>query len=123
MSTGRRVKRGDVVLLPIAFASGQGTKVRPAAVVQDDDLNRRLNSTVVAIVASVTGRATSEPSQLFVDVSTPDGQATGLLRTSTIKAEHLDTIDQRDITKTIGRLSDALLNELEGCINAALRLK
>lgn len=122
MSTGRKVKRGDVVLLPVAFVSGQGTKVRPAVVVQDDGLNRRLNSTVVAIVTSVTVRVTSEPSQLFVDVSTPDGQATGLLRNSTVKAEHLDTIDQRDIIKTIGRLSDTLLHDLEHCIKAALRL-
>ncbi|MCE9556884.1 MAG: type II toxin-antitoxin system PemK/MazF family toxin [Planctomycetes bacterium] len=123
MSTGRKVRRGDVVLLPVAFVSGQGTKVRPAVVVQDDDLNRRLNSTVIAIVTSVTVRAASEPSQLFVDVSTPEGQATGLLRNSTVKAEHLDTIDQRDIIKTIGRLSDTLLQDLEGCIKTALRLK
>ena len=31
------VSRGDVVLLPIAFVSGQGTKVRPAVVVQNDN--------------------------------------------------------------------------------------
>ena len=68
MNTGRKVKRGDVVLLPVAFVSGQGTKVRPAVVVQGDDLNRRLNSTVVTIVTSVTVRVASEPSQLFVDV-------------------------------------------------------
>ncbi len=32
-----KVNRGDVVLLPIAFVSGQGTKVRPAVVLQSDN--------------------------------------------------------------------------------------
>ncbi|MCE9545306.1 MAG: type II toxin-antitoxin system PemK/MazF family toxin [Planctomycetia bacterium] len=112
-----------MVLLPVAFVSGQGSKVRPAVVVQDDGLNARLNSTIVAIITSVNVRAAVERSQLFIDISKPDGQATGLLRSSTVKAEHIDTVDQRDIIRTIGHFSDDLILELDGCIKSALRLK
>lgn len=122
MSTGVRVSRGDVVLLPIAFVSGQGSKVRPAVVVQHDRLNAKLHSTVVAIITSTNQRAAAEPSQLFIDVSTPDGAQTGLLHNSTVKCEHLDTVDQRDIFRIIGRFSAALLQALESRLKAALDL-
>jgi len=123
MSTGpSKVSRGDGVLLRIAFVSGAGSKVRPALVVQDDNLNRRLNSTVVAIITTTNKRARQEPSQLLVDVTTPDGQMTGLLHESTVKAEHLDTVDQRDIVRTIGKFSDLLMAQVEGCIKSALRI-
>ena len=122
MTTGLKLSRGDVVLLPIAFVSGVGTKVRPAVVVQEDSLNRRLNSTIVAIITSTNRRAQQEATQLFVDVGTSEGQQTGLVHNSTVKAEHLDTVDQRDVVRIIGRFSDPLLNQLENCIKAALRL-
>ena len=117
-----KVSRGDVVLLPIAFVSGHGSKVRPAVVVQNDDLNVRLNSTVVAIITSTNQRASKEPTQLLVDTSSKDGKATGLLHDSTVKAEHLDT-DQRDILRVIGRFSDDLMRQLEVCITAALVIR
>ena len=120
MNMALRVSRGDVVLLPIAFVSGRGVKVRPAVVVQDDNLNQRLNSTVVAIVTSTSTRAHSEPSQLYIDIATPDGRQTGLLHDSTVKAEHLDTVDRRDIVRKIGTFSPALMQQLERCMKAAL---
>jgi mRNA interferase MazF len=122
MSTVSKVKRGDVVLLPIAFVSGQGSKVRPAVVVQNDGLNGRLNSTIVAVITTTNKRARIEASQMYVDLTTTDGQQTGLLYNSTVKAEHLDTIDQRDIVRTIGRFSASLIQQLEICIKAALEL-
>lgn len=122
MADSLKVSRGDVVLLPIAFVSGVGTKLRPAVVLQEDSLNQRLNSTVVAIVTTSNQRAHREPSQLFIDGSTPDEQQTGLLHDSTIKAEHLDTVDQRDILRVIGHLADNMMAIFETCVKSALRL-
>ena len=119
MKTGNSVNRGDVVLLPIAFVSGVGTKVRPAVVVQNDQLNRRLGSTVVAIITSTNSRAHSELSQVFIDVTTPDGKLTGLLHNSTVKVEHIDTVDQRDVMRTIGRFSPELMERVQQAIKAA----
>ncbi len=121
MSDAIKVKRGDVVLLPISFVSGAGTKVRPALVVQDDSLNRRLHSTIVAIITTTNKRVAAEPSQLFIDVATPDGRTTGLLHNSTVKGEHLDTVDQRDVFRVIGRFTDSLMQQVEVCIKSALR--
>jgi mRNA interferase MazF len=122
MKTGSSVVRGDVVLLPVSFVSGVGTKVRPAVVLQNDRLNHRLNSTVVAIITSTNARAHVEASQAFVDVSTPDGQRTGLLHNSTVKCEHVDTVDQRDIIRSIGQFSPTLMEQVELAIKAALDL-
>jgi mRNA-degrading endonuclease toxin of MazEF toxin-antitoxin module len=63
-----------------------------------------------------------EPTQLLIDVATVDGQQTGLVMNSTVKCEHLDTVDQRDIVRTIGSLSHALMQQLELCMKAALAL-
>lgn len=115
-----KVSQGDVVLLPIAFVSGRGSKVRPAVVVQNDTLNAKLNSTIVAIITSTNSRAATEPSQVFVDLNTPDGRQTGLLHDSTIKCEHIDTVDQRDIVRKIGVVSDALFDQIENGVKAAL---
>jgi mRNA-degrading endonuclease toxin of MazEF toxin-antitoxin module len=116
------VNRGDVLLLPISFVSGQGFKVRPAVVVQNDRLNTMLNSTIVAIITSTNTRVKNEPSQLFIDVLNSDGQATGLLHDSTVKCEHLDTVDRRDIHRVIGRFSPTLLQQLEDCLKVTLEV-
>ena len=68
-----RVQRGDVVLLPIAFTTGAGSKLRPAVVVQSDHNNLRLNDTIVAIITKTTHRATRESTQLLIEINSPDG--------------------------------------------------
>jgi mRNA-degrading endonuclease toxin of MazEF toxin-antitoxin module len=90
--------------------------------VQNDDLNARLRSTIVAIITSTTTRAYQKPTQLFIDVSTPDGGMTGLLHDSTVKCEHLDTVDQADVVRVLSRLSDALLKQLGDCLTVAIGL-
>jgi hypothetical protein len=37
-----------------------------------------------------------------------------------VKAEHLDTVDQRDIVRKIGKFATALMQPLEQCVKAAL---
>jgi mRNA interferase MazF len=123
MSTGGKYLRGDIVLLPIAFVSGRGTKLRPAVIVQSDALNVRLQSTMIAVVTSNTSRAAVEPTQLLIDLSTPEGQQTGLLKNSTIKCEHIDTVDQGDIVKKIGVLPATSMAKLDDCLKAALDIQ
>ena len=99
-----RVQRGDVVLLPIAFTTGVGGKVRPALVVQSDHNNARLNATIVAIITKTTHRATTEATQLLIDVNSSEGRRSGLLHTSAVKCEHLVTVATSDINRVIGVL-------------------
>jgi mRNA-degrading endonuclease toxin of MazEF toxin-antitoxin module len=75
---------------------------------------------MVAIITSTNKRAATEQTQLFIDLSTPDGKATGLLHPSTVKCEHLDTVNQLAIQRRIGQFSQALMDQLEVCLKKAM---
>jgi mRNA interferase MazF len=114
--------RGDIILADLPFTDRSGSKVRPALVVQSDRNNARLDDVILALVTRTTSRALTESTQLLVDVTTPEGQASGLLHTSTVKCEHLITLHQSFIHRVIGRLPDALMREINNSLKAALEL-
>ena len=84
-----RVQRGDVILVNYPFASGSGSKVRPAVVVQCDRNNDRLDNTIIAQITSRTRHAKAERTQLLVEASSPTGQQAGLLIDSAVSCENL----------------------------------
>jgi mRNA-degrading endonuclease toxin of MazEF toxin-antitoxin module len=116
------VRRGDVILTHVRFSSGPGGKVRPALVVQSDHNNQRLQDTIIALITRTTHRAQIESSQLLIEITTPEGRASGLLQTSAVKCEHLETILQADIQRTIGHLPPALMQKIDACLRSALGL-
>ena len=73
------VHRGDVVLVNYPFASGTGSKVRPALVVQCDRNNSRLSNTFIVQLTSRTRFARSEPTQILIEASSSVGQQARLL--------------------------------------------
>jgi mRNA interferase MazF len=113
------VVRGDVVLTFVENVGGTGGKIRPALVVQSDSNNRRLDETIIAAITSNTSRV-QETHQLLVDLSTPDGQASGLLHDSAVRCERLHTIPQADVRRVIGHLPDSLMQQIDTCLQAAL---
>jgi mRNA interferase MazF len=115
------MKRGDVVIVEIAYVEGQGGKKRPAVVIQNDRDNRRLTNTVVAMVSGNTANS-NEATQLFIDPATRDGGSSGLHGPSVVKCCNLFTVSQADIRRTVGQLSDATLHRLGSCLKAALDL-
>jgi mRNA interferase MazF len=114
------VLRGDVVLVPIRFSSGSGTKTRPVLVVQSDHNNRRLQDTIVAVITSTVSRASKEQTQLLIDLSSPDGKLSGLLNDSAVTCEHLHTILQADIHRKVGVLSASLMRQIDDCLKVSL---
>jgi len=114
------VRRGDIVLLDYPFASGGGSKVRPALVVQNDVDNNRLLNTIVVMITSRTSRAGSEPTQLLIDISTPDGRQSGLIMNSAVNCANLFTIGQNKVMRVLGHLSPPLMSKVELCLKAAL---
>jgi mRNA interferase MazF len=116
------VKRGDIVLANLPFSDGSGSKVRPALVVQCNANNARLQDVIVAVITRTTARALTEPTQLLIDITTPDGRRTRLLHTPAVKCEHLITIEQSLILRTIGQLSPALMLQIDDCLKVALEL-
>ena len=113
--------RCDVVIQVWPFASGVGRKMRPALVVQNDLDNRRLANTIVVMITSRVSRA-NEPSQLMIDISTPEGKQTGLRQNSVINCVNLFTIDQTRILHVIGSLPTALILKVDDCLKTALGL-
>ena len=104
------------------FSDGVSGKVRPAVVIQSDTNNERLKNTIVAMITSTIDRAAHEPTQLLIDLNTPEGRYSGLLHTSAIKCENIFTVEQRLIVRAIGRLPDVTMKGLDVCLKTALEL-
>ena len=113
------VKRGDVILAFVPNVGTPGGKVRPALIVQSDNNNVRLKETIFAAITSNTSRV-HEPTQLLVELATPDGAASGLLYDSAVRCERLHSISQADIRRVIGKLSVNLMRRIDDCLKAAL---
>jgi mRNA interferase MazF len=116
------VNRGDIVLVDFPFATGGGSKVRPALVIQSNRNNARLQDTIVAIITSNTARAGVEPTQYLVDPAHPDWSASGLALPSVVKCEHIYTFNLRRVLRQIGQLSAVTMREVNDCLKAALDL-
>ncbi len=116
------VRRGDVVLADLPFTDRTGSKRRPALVVQCDRNNQRLDDVIVAMITSVVQRSTTEPTQLFIDIATPDGKQSGLLHSSAVKCEHLITLHQQFVGRVIGRLSGSMMEQVDACLKESLEL-
>ena len=113
------VERGDVVLVDYPYAAGGGTKVRPVLVIQNDRDNQRLLNTIVAQITSVTWRAL-EPTQLLIEITTPEGQQSGLRQDSVVNGVNLLTLDKGRVLRKLGSLPDALMQKVNNCLKAAL---
>jgi mRNA interferase MazF len=114
--------QGEVVIGWFPLAAGGPPKKRPLVVVQSDAYNTRLANRVVALVTSNLSHA-GDPASVLVDISTPDGKATGLLHNSVISCINLATIHESVIDRTIGKLSSALWDKVEAAVKVALRLR
>jgi mRNA-degrading endonuclease toxin of MazEF toxin-antitoxin module len=89
------MNRGDVILVRILVRfprpSGLRGKKRPAVVVQSDAYTGAAGTLVVAEVTKNPTMA-SDPSCMFIDTSTPEGRATGLVRDSVVSCLVLVTV-------------------------------
>lgn len=115
------VQRGDVVLLDYPYSSGGAAKVRPALVVQNDRDNQRLTNTIVVQITSVTRRAL-EPTQLLVEIVTPEGQQSGLRQDSVVNCVNILTMDKAKVLRRLGHLPDSVLPKVNTCLMTALGL-
>lgn len=110
------VQRSDVVLVDFLFADASRSKVRPAVVIQNDRDNARLTNTIVVQITSTTFRVL-EPTQVFIDLKTPEGKQSGLLHDSVVNCINLATLAKTKILRKLGILSDVLMLQ----VNTALK--
>ena len=113
--------RGDVILVRFPHPSGARGKKRPAVVVQADSYSVLVTTVVVAEVTKNLDLA-NDPACLLIDVSTSEGQATGLVRDSVVSCLLIVTVYADTVAQVLGRLSDAMKAKLDECLKAALGL-
>jgi len=115
------MNRGDVILVRFPHPSGLRGKKRPAVVVQS---NAYAGTVSTLVVAEVTKNLTmaGDPACLFIEVNTPDGTATGLLRDSVVSCLLLATVDADRASQVLGTLSATMKQKLNDCLRVVLEL-
>ena len=115
------MNRGDVLLVRFPHPSGGRGKKRPAVVVQSDAYASTVSTVVVA---EVTKNLTMKDDSacLFIDVSTSEGKATGLLIDSVVSGLVLVTVYTDTVAQVLGSLSPTLLQKLDDCLKIGLGL-
>lgn len=96
-------RRGDVVLVLFPHSDLRTAKLRPALVVQADNLQTGLPQVIVAMITSRLFRA-NHPSRVTVLHASPEGQQSGLLTDSVVMTDNLATIAESAIDRVIGTL-------------------
>ncbi|MBU1182512.1 MAG: type II toxin-antitoxin system PemK/MazF family toxin [Proteobacteria bacterium] len=106
-------KRGHIVLMLFPHSDLRTAKTRPALVVQADNLQTELPQVIVAMITSRMLRA-QHKSRVIVQLTTLEGQQSGLLTDSVVMTDNLATVAEFEIDRIIGTLP-------MGNIDAALR--
>jgi len=116
-----KLSRGDVVMTRFPHASGARGKKRPALVVQSNSYNTQL---VHVIIAEITTNLTpaNDPAFVLIDISTPEGKASGLDQSSLVSALFLATVFEDRIDRVLGRLSDALMQKVDASLKTTMAL-
>src|SRR5947207_12343123 len=115
-------RRGDLLMVDHPFSDARGSKMRPMLIVQSDVRNQLLNHGVVAMMTTNLSFVGRDPTQVLVDITTPDGAGSGLTATSAIRCGNLFTLHEKFILRKIGTLSSVLMQQIDDGLKAALDL-
>lgn len=96
-------KRGHVILVLFPNSNLRTAKVRPALIVQSDNLATGLSQLIVAMLTSRMFRA-NHPCRVTIELASQEGQASGLLTDSVVMTDNLATIAESEINRVIGVL-------------------
>src|SRR5262245_42082099 len=113
--------RGDVAMTRFPHAGGTRGKKRPVLVVQSDVFNGRVPHAIVVEITTNLAAA-GDPTCVLIDISTPEGQASGLDQKSVVTCLFLATLNQDRIDLVIGKLSPAMMQKIDGCLKTAMAL-
>ena len=94
-------KRGDIVLIIYPNSDLRTTKLRPALVVQADNLHTGLQPVIVAMITSNLLRL-GHPSRVAISIDSHEGQLTGLISDSVIVTDNLATVRVTEINHALG---------------------
>ena len=112
-------KRGDVVLVPFPNSDLRTAKLRPALIVQTDNLGTGIPQIILAMVSSNLSRA-GHKSRSLIKTSTELGKQSGLLFDSVVMCDNLATVSLNAISRTIGHLDN--IPEIDDALRQTLGL-
>jgi mRNA interferase MazF len=92
-----------VVLVLFPHSDLKTAKVRPALVVQADNLQTGLPQLIVGMITSRMLR-TNHPCRVTIQLSTSEGKQSGLLTDSVVMTDNLATVAESEIDRVIGSL-------------------
>jgi len=91
-------------------------------VIQSNRNNARLTNSIFVMVSSNIRLATTEPTQVLVDPSTPEGQQSGLAKESAVKCENIHTLPTASVVRVIGQLSPSLMKQVDDALKASMAI-
>lgn len=108
--------KGKIVLIEYPYTDLSGSKLRPALVLYDRDLD--------VVLAFITSRLYmyNEETDVLIKSDSPEFKSTGLEKDSIIKLDKIFTISKEKIKKIIGEVSDNLKNEINRKLQKILML-
>lgn len=106
----RRFQRGDILLIRFPFTDLSGSKRRPAVL-----LSHFSPDVVVAFISSVVP-SPLEPSDVLL-LPTPSN---GLKNQSVLRLHKIATLEERLITRRLGRLSQSVLPSVDNALLSAI---
>src|SRR6266542_42790 len=113
------MNRGDVVQVDWPYSDLTGSKMRPAVVVQADYINGILDDT---ILVQITGTKHGIP-DTEVEIDLTVEMSSGLSKVCFACCMNILTYDQSLIDRTIGVLSDAIMQQIEECLKKVLEIR
>ena len=96
-----KVEQKDIVLLPYPFTDLRESKVRPALVISNENVNNKSDD---AVMIPLTTVIKDEP--FSINISQNDLDSGKLLRISRIKIDKIFTVEQKLVLKKIGSLNN-----------------
>ncbi len=112
------VKRGDIFYADLSpvVGSEQGG-VRPVLIIQNDTGNKHSPTVIAAAITSQTGKA-KLPTHIALSA-----HQYGLPKNSLVLLEQIRTLDKKRLREKMGRLDDALMDQVDTAIAVSFGLR
>ena len=113
------MKRADVVEVDWQYTDMTDSKLRPAMVVQGDFLNGLIDDTILVQITSTQHGIPGTEVLLDPAVETNSG----LSKVCVASCVNITTYDLALALRTIGYLSDAIMQQIEACLKVVLEIR
>src|SRR5271168_3788976 len=127
MTSGKTAhyRKGDVVLVSFPYTTDDGqtqTKRRPAVIISNDMNNLRRDDVLLVPRTSNTTRAHKEPTQVEINMNSPEGQQGWLRLDSVIDCTVIPTIPKNLLVNKIGAFPQETMERIDQCLMIALSI-